>query len=206
MPIAVGQPAPDFTLKDQMPEGNQAFRFCRETQRGLDFFTRWISAPSARTSTACFVNDLKQFEKLDAQCSASAWTASGRTRPSPKRWESATRCLRTSTRKVPVADKFGMYLSEKGITRQSDRDHQQGRKDRLVQKLRHSRGAGHERSRAGASRCEIRLYFGEGIQEVEGMRARRRFHVAQRSAAFLFLGDYLTCLLKRADWPPQHPW
>ncbi len=48
-----------------------------------------------------------------------------------------------------VADKFGVYLADKGITGRAIVIVDKSRQGRLAQELRHSHGAGHEGSRAG---------------------------------------------------------
>jgi len=161
MPIAVGQPAPDFTLKDQSQKEIKLSDFAGKRNVVLIFYPLDFS-PICTNEHACFVNDMKQFEKLDAQVLGLSVDSVWAHKAFAEKMGISYPLLADFHPKGAVADKFGMYLSEKGITGRANRDHRQGRKDRLVQKLRYSRGAGHERSRAGASRCEIRLYFGEG--------------------------------------------
>src|SRR6266403_1592593 len=66
MPIAVGQPAPDFTLKDQSQKEIKLSDFAGKRNVVLIFYPLDFS-PICTNEHACFVNDLKQFEKLDAQ-------------------------------------------------------------------------------------------------------------------------------------------
>ena len=49
MPIAVGQTAPDFTLKDQSQKDVKLADFAGK-RNVSSFFIRWISAPSAQMS------------------------------------------------------------------------------------------------------------------------------------------------------------
>ncbi len=65
MPIAVGQQVPDFTLKDQ----NQK-EISLSSYRGKNvvlIFYPLDFSPVCSEEHACFVNDLKQFEQLNAQ-------------------------------------------------------------------------------------------------------------------------------------------
>ena len=66
MPIAVGQPAPDFALKDQSQKEVKLSDFVGKRNIVLIFYPLDFS-PVCTNEHACFVNDLKQFETLDAQ-------------------------------------------------------------------------------------------------------------------------------------------
>ena len=66
MPIAVGQPAPEFTLKDQSQKEIKLSDFVGKRNVVLIFYPLDFS-PICTNEHACFVNDLKEFEKLDAQ-------------------------------------------------------------------------------------------------------------------------------------------
>lgn len=65
MPIAVGQQVPDFTLKDQNQKEISLFSY-RGKNVILLFYPLDFS-PVCTDEHACFVNDLKQFEQLNAQ-------------------------------------------------------------------------------------------------------------------------------------------
>ena len=66
MPIAVGQLAPEFTLKDQNQKEVKLSDFAGKRKVVLMFYPLDFS-PVCTNEHACFVKDLKQFEKLDAQ-------------------------------------------------------------------------------------------------------------------------------------------
>ena len=66
MPIAVGQPAPEFALKDQNQKEIKLSDFAGKRNVVLMFYPLDFS-PVCTNEHACFVNDLKQYEKLDAQ-------------------------------------------------------------------------------------------------------------------------------------------
>ena len=72
-------------------------------------------SPVCTNEHACFVNDMKRFEQLDAQVLGLASIARGRTKHSPKKWAFIIRCSPISPRGA-VGDKFGVYLADKGIT------------------------------------------------------------------------------------------
>ena len=66
MPIAVGQPAPDFALKDQNQQEVKLSDFKGKKNVVLVFYPLdW--SPTCTNEHVCFVNDLKQFEQLEAQ-------------------------------------------------------------------------------------------------------------------------------------------
>src|SRR6266436_6436491 len=183
MPIAVGQPAPDFTLKDQSQKEIKLSDFAGKRNVVLIFYPLDFS-PICTNEHACFVNDMKQFEKLDAQ---GLRRKDGHQLPAACRLPPERRCG------GQIRDVF----IRKRHYRQSDRDHRQGRKDRLVQKLRYSRGAGHERSRAGASRCEIRLYFGEGNSRSTKERGRGGGSTPHDGAPRLFFLVIISLVFRR---------
>src|ERR1700686_3368917 len=66
MPIAVGQPAPDFTLKDQSQKDIKLSDLFGKRNIVLIFYPLDFS-PICTNEHACFVNGMKQFETLDAQ-------------------------------------------------------------------------------------------------------------------------------------------
>ena len=115
MPIAVGQPAPEFTLKDQNQKEIKLADFAGKRNVVLIFYPLDFS-PVCSNEHACFVNDLKQFEKLDAQVLGlsvdSVWTH----KAFAGKMGISYPLLADFHPKGAVADKFGVYLAEKGIT------------------------------------------------------------------------------------------
>ena len=66
MSLAVGQTAPDFTLKDQSQKEVKLSDFAGKKKVVLVFYPLdW--SPTCTNEHACFVNDMKQFETLDAE-------------------------------------------------------------------------------------------------------------------------------------------
>jgi len=66
MSLSVGQAAPDFTLKDQSQKEVKLSDFTGKKKVVLVFYPLdW--SPTCTNEHACFVNDMKQFETLDAE-------------------------------------------------------------------------------------------------------------------------------------------
>src|SRR5229473_274764 len=141
MRSAVGQTAPEFTLTDQSQKEIKLSDFAGKRNVVLIFYPLDFS-PICTNEHACFVNDMKQFEKLDAQVLGLSVDSVWAHKAFAEKMGISYPLLADFHPKGAVADKFGMYLSEKGIT---------GRAIAIIDK------AGKERSRAGASRCQIRL-------------------------------------------------
>jgi len=115
MPIAVGQPAPDFVLKDQNQKEVKLTDYKGKKNVVLVFYPLdW--SPVCTNEHACFVSDLKKFEQLDAQVLGvsvdSVWShkafaeKTGITYP----------LLADFHPRGAMADKYGLYLADKGIT------------------------------------------------------------------------------------------
>ena len=113
MAIAVGQPVPQFTLQDQSQKDVNLADY-----RGknvvlvlypLDF------SPLCTDEHACFVNELNQFEKLNAQVLGlsvdSVWTHKAFAEKMGIHYP----LLADFHPRGAVADKFGLYLAERGI-------------------------------------------------------------------------------------------
>ena len=115
MPIAVGQPAPEFTLKDQNQKEIKLGDFAGKHNVVLIFYPLDFS-PVCTNEHVCFVNGLKQFEKLDAQVLGlsvdSVWTH----KAFAEKMGITYPLLADFHPKGAVADKFGVYLADKGIT------------------------------------------------------------------------------------------
>ena len=114
MPIAVGQAAPDFTLKDQNQKEVRLSDFRGKNVVIVFYPLDW--SPVCTNEHACFVENLKQFEALNAQILGlsvdSVW--------SHKAWAEklgiAYPLLADFQPRGSVADQFGLYISDKGIT------------------------------------------------------------------------------------------
>jgi peroxiredoxin len=115
MPIAVGQPAPEFTLKDQNQNDVRLSDLIGKRNIVLIFYPLDFS-PICTSEHACFVNEMKQFEKLDAQLLSlsvdSVWTH----KAFAEKMGISYPLLADFHPKGAVADKFGMYNPERGMT------------------------------------------------------------------------------------------
>ena len=115
MPIAVGQPAPEFTLKDQSQQDVKLADFKGKKNVVLVFYPLdW--SPVCTNEHACFVSDLKQFEQLDAQVLGisvdSVWSHKAFAEKMGIRYP----LLADFHPRGAVASKFGIYFEDKGIT------------------------------------------------------------------------------------------
>ncbi len=115
MPIAVGSAAPDFTLKDQNQKEVKLSDFRGKQNVVLAFYPLDFS-PVCTNEMACFVDDLKQFETLNAAVLGlsvdSVWAHKAFAEKMGIRFS----LLADFHPKGATADKYGMYLAEKGIT------------------------------------------------------------------------------------------
>jgi len=115
MPIAVGQTAPDFTLKDQNQKEVKLSDFAGKRNVVLMFYPLDFS-PVCTNEHACFVNDWKQFDQLDAQVLGLSVDSVWAHKAFAEKMAISYPLLADFHPKGAVADKFGVYLPEKGIT------------------------------------------------------------------------------------------
>jgi peroxiredoxin len=115
MPIAVGQPAPDFMLKDQNQKDIKLSDLVGKRNIVLLFYPLDFS-PICTNEHVCFVNDLNQFEKLDAQLLGlsvdSVWTH----KAFAEKMGISYPLLSDFHPKGAVAEKFGIYNTERGMS------------------------------------------------------------------------------------------
>jgi peroxiredoxin len=114
MAIAVGQPAPEFTLKDQNQKEIKLSDYRGRNVVMVFYPLDW--SPVCTNEHACFVNDLAQFEKLNAQVLGlsvdSVWSHKAFAEKMGVKYP----LLADFHPRGTVADKFGVYLADKGIT------------------------------------------------------------------------------------------
>jgi peroxiredoxin len=114
VPIAVGQPAPNFTLDDQSQKPVTLSDFAGKRNVVLVFYPLDFS-PLCTNEHLCFVNDLKQFESLNAQILGlsvdSVWTH----KAFAEKMGITYPLLADFHPKGAVAEKFGVYLPERGV-------------------------------------------------------------------------------------------
>jgi mycoredoxin-dependent peroxiredoxin len=115
MAIAVGQTAPDFSLKDQYDKDVKLSDFAGKKNVVLAFYPLdW--SPVCTNEHACLVNDMKRFETLDAAVLGvsvdSAWSHKAYAEKMGIKYS----LLADFNPRGATADKYGVYLAEKGIT------------------------------------------------------------------------------------------
>lgn len=115
MPISVGQAAPEFTLKDQSQKEVKLSDYKGKKNVVLMFYPLdW--SPVCTNEHACVVNDMKKFDSLDAQVLGlsvdSAWSHKAYAEKMGIKYP----LLADFQPRGAVADKFGMFLADKGIT------------------------------------------------------------------------------------------
>jgi peroxiredoxin len=115
MAIAVGQAAPEFALKDQSMQEVKLSDFKGKKNVVLMFYPLdW--SPVCSNEHACVVNDLKEFEKLDAQVLGLSVDSAWSHKAFAEKMGIAYPLLADFHPRGAVAEKYGMYLADKGIT------------------------------------------------------------------------------------------
>ena len=115
MAIAVGQTAPDFTLKNQYDKEVKFSDFKGKKNVVLMFYPLdW--SPTCTQEHVCFVNDMKKFDTLDAEVLGisvdSAWSHKAYAEKMGIKYS----LLADFQPRGAVADKYGVFLPDKGIT------------------------------------------------------------------------------------------
>ena len=115
MVIAVGQTAPDFLLKDQYDKDVKLSDFAGRKNVVLVFYPLdW--SPVCSNEHSCLVNDMKKFETLEAAVLGisvdSAWSHKAYAEKMGIKYS----LLADFNPRGAMADKYGVYLAEKGIT------------------------------------------------------------------------------------------
>jgi peroxiredoxin len=125
MPVTVGAPAPEFTLKDQDQKEVKLSDFRGKKPVVLVFYPLdW--SPTCTKEHACMVNDKKQFEDLDAQILGLSVDSTWSHKAYADKMGIHYPLLADFHPRGAVAAKYGVYLEDKGITGRSifiiDRD------------------------------------------------------------------------------------
>jgi mycoredoxin-dependent peroxiredoxin len=115
MAIAVGAEVPDFTLRDQSQKEVKLSDFKGSKNVVIVFYPLdW--SPVCTNEHACFVNDMKRFEQLDAQVLGvsvdSVWSHKAFAEKMGIRYP----LLADFHPRGAMSDKFGVYMADKGIT------------------------------------------------------------------------------------------
>ncbi|HXT25420.1 MAG TPA: redoxin domain-containing protein [Candidatus Eisenbacteria bacterium] len=115
MAIAVGQVAPDFSLKDQYDKDVKLSDFAGRKNVVIVFYPLdW--SPTCTKEHVCLVNGMKNFATLDAEVLGvsvdSAWSHKAYAEKMGIQYS----LLADFNPRGAMADKYGIYLAEKGIT------------------------------------------------------------------------------------------
>ena len=118
MSLTVGSAAPDFTLKDQNQKEIKLSDFSGKKNVVLIFYPLdW--SPVCTNEHACVVNDMKNFDSLDAEVLGvsvdSVWSHKAYAEKMGIKYS----LLADFHPKGAMSEKYGVYLPEKGITGRS---------------------------------------------------------------------------------------
>ncbi|HKS79995.1 MAG TPA: redoxin domain-containing protein [Candidatus Acidoferrales bacterium] len=113
MAISVGAAVPDFTLKDQSQKEVKLSDF--KGKRVVIVFYPLDWSPVCTNEHACFVNDLKKFEQLEAQVLGLSVDSVWSHKAFADKMGIHYPLLADFHPRGAVADKFGAYLADKGI-------------------------------------------------------------------------------------------
>lgn len=114
MPIAVGEKAPDFTLKDQ--DQNDVSLSSLKGQPVVLAFYPLDFSPVCSKEHACFTDDLKDFEGINAKVLGLSVDSVWAHKAFAEKLKISYPLLADFHPKGAVASKFGLYLEDKGIT------------------------------------------------------------------------------------------
>jgi mycoredoxin-dependent peroxiredoxin len=114
MAIAVGQPAPEFTLKDQDEREIKLSKYRGKNVVIVFYPLDW--SPVCSDEHASLVTDLSQFEKLNAQVLGLSVDSTWSHKAFAEKMGVAYPLLADFHPRGAVADKFGVYHADKGIT------------------------------------------------------------------------------------------
>ena len=118
MSITVGTAAPDFTLKDQSQKEVKLSDFAGKKNVVLMFYPLdW--SPVCTNEHACMVNDMKSFETLDAEILGVSVDSVWSHKAYAEKMGIHYSLLADFQPRGAMAEKYGVYLPEKGITGRS---------------------------------------------------------------------------------------
>ena len=115
MSIAVGQAAPDFVLKNQSQKEVKLSDFAGKKNVVLVFYPLdW--SPVCTNEHACFVNDMKDFAKLDAEVLGVSVDSVWSHKAYAEKMGIQYSLLADFQPRGAMAEKYGVFLPERGIT------------------------------------------------------------------------------------------
>jgi mycoredoxin-dependent peroxiredoxin len=115
MSAIIGSPAPDFTLKDQNQQDVSLSSF-RDKKRVVIVFYPLDWSPVCTKEHACFVNDMKKFDQLDAQVLGLSVDSVWSHKAYAEKMGIQYPLLADFQPRGAVAAKYGVFLQDKGIT------------------------------------------------------------------------------------------
>jgi peroxiredoxin len=113
--MTVGQPAPEFSLKDQSQKDVKLSDF-RGRKRVVLMFYPLDWSPVCTNEHVCFVNQMKQFEQLDAQVLGLSVDSVWSHKAYAEKMGIQYPLLADFHPRGAVAAQYGVYLADKGIT------------------------------------------------------------------------------------------
>jgi peroxiredoxin len=115
MGISVGQTAPDFTLPNQDKKEVRLSDFGGKRNVVLMWYPLdW--SPTCTSEHMCFVNDMKQFETLDAEVLGVSVDSVWSHKAFAEKLGIKYSLLADFHPRGAMSEKYGMYLADKGIT------------------------------------------------------------------------------------------
>jgi mycoredoxin-dependent peroxiredoxin len=115
MSISVGQKAPDFTLPDQDKKEVKLSDYAGKKNVVLMWYPLdW--SPTCTNEHACFVNEMKSFETLDAQVLGVSVDSVWSHKAYAEKMNIKYPLLADFHPKGAMSDKYGVYMADKGIT------------------------------------------------------------------------------------------
>ena len=115
MGMSVGQTAPDFTLPNQDKKEVRLSDFAGKKNVVLMWYPLdW--SPTCTSEHACFVNDMKQFETLDAEVLGVSVDSVWSHKAFADKMGIKYSLLADFHPRGAMSEKYGMYLADKGIT------------------------------------------------------------------------------------------
>jgi mycoredoxin-dependent peroxiredoxin len=115
MALSVGAAAPEFSLKDQNQRDVKLSDFRGKKNVVIVFYPLdW--SPVCTNEHACFVNDLKRFEQLDAQVLGVSVDSAWSHKAFAEKLGVTYPLLADFQPRGAVGEKFGVYMADKGIT------------------------------------------------------------------------------------------
>ena len=115
MSISIGQKAPDFTLADQDKKEVKLSDYVGRKNVVLVWYPLdW--SPTCTDEHACFVNEMKSFETLDAQVLGVSVDSVWSHKAYAEKMNIKYSLLADFQPRGAMAEKYGVFLADKGIT------------------------------------------------------------------------------------------